>query len=496
MKGDYFSWLSHDDIYCENKLETQIEFLKTHPDKQKAILYSDYNLLDENDNIISAITFNHDDQKRSNAWGLLRGSLNGITMLIPTEAFKNTGGFNESLWCTQDYDKWFQLLLKGYEFIHMKEILANYRVHSNQTSRLSGKTITEGNNLWIRMAKQLPLKFKCEMNNTEYNFYRELYLFLNDTPYDIAARYCKNESLKLYIKNKDEYKKYKVSVIVPFYNNDEEEIIRAYNSIKNQTYKQVEIIFINDGSTKKYVTLEKTIFQEKSVIYIKNRINKGASYSRNYGMKIASGDYCAFLDADDEFINDKIEKQLQMMVLTDSKFSHTSYYREMYNSIKKINSGNVTGNVLGTIISGCPIATPTVMLKKDFIINNNLFYNENLSLGEDICFYFEILKRTNLLGIDSPFSIVHANSNSAAYSKEKQIKGLKNILKVVLNDQKLNDYNNEICVLMQNIININGNFDQNKKCEQCERYYNSLSWKVTKPLRAISKFIRTIIKGA
>lgn len=90
-----------------------------------------------------------------------------------------------------------------------------------------------------------------------------------------------------------------VSVIIPTYNR-KETISRSIQSVLNQTYENIEVIVVDDGSTdgtKEYV-LEKYI---DAVVYVENQRKKGPSGARNYGVQIANGEYIAFQDSDDEW---------------------------------------------------------------------------------------------------------------------------------------------------------------------------------------------------
>lgn len=507
MTGEYFSWLSHDDLYEKNKIETQISILESYSEKERknTILYSNYNLIDENGNIISKVIFDHKKLLENMELSVLNGCVNGITLLINKNCFENVGYFNESLWCTQDYDEWFRMMLKGITFMHVDKVLANYRIHSNQTSKLSDKALKEGNKLWINMVNNLPKKTKEKLYGSEYNFYNEMTKFIENTPYDVAKRQIKFKKQELFVR-KEEIANLRVSVIIPFYNNDISELLRAYNSVINQTHKNYEIIFINDGSSKNYEKFLKIIKNDNNCIYLENKINMGVSYSRNLGIDKSSGKYIAFLDADDEFVEDKIENQLNLMVKCKSKFSHSSYYRNLNDKITLQESGKLNGDVLSELIYGCIIATPTIMIEKKFLIDNKIKYKDEIGIAEDICFYLEIAKKTYILGINEPLSIVHASENSSAYDKEKQIIGLQNLLRYILNDDVLKEYHHEISKLIKIILEIeNLNLEKEsydideinrlKKENNDLRYQlnvikNSRSWKITKPLRG--KFVKKI----
>ncbi len=107
-----------------------------------------------------------------------------------------------------------------------------------------------------------------------------------------------------------------ISIIIPAYN-IEKYIERCINSILNQTYKNLEIIIIDDGSKDKTSKICDIIAKSEKRIHVYHNKNHGVSYSRNYGIKKATGEYIAFIDGDDT-----IEK---------------TYIEELYNKITNYN---------------------------------------------------------------------------------------------------------------------------------------------------------------
>ena len=98
-----------------------------------------------------------------------------------------------------------------------------------------------------------------------------------------------------------------VSVIIPVYN-AEKYIAEAITSVINQTWPNIEIIIIDDGSTDRSLEIAKAFSGEKIKVY--TQPNQGATVARNYGLKESRGDYIQFLDADDLLSSDKIEGQV------------------------------------------------------------------------------------------------------------------------------------------------------------------------------------------
>ena len=97
-----------------------------------------------------------------------------------------------------------------------------------------------------------------------------------------------------------------ISVIIPFYN--EEYFDDCLSSVLNQDYKNIEIIIVNDGSDEKFnhkLNFYENLYPNK-IRVLHNKKNRGVSYARNLGIKAANGNYMAFLDADDEWSETKL----------------------------------------------------------------------------------------------------------------------------------------------------------------------------------------------
>lgn len=113
----------------------------------------------------------------------------------------------------------------------------------------------------------------------------------------------------------------KVSVIVPCYNM-EKYLDNCFKSLINQTYKNLEIIFINDGSSDKTLNLlSKWEGEERLNFTLINQENKGISVTRNVGLRKATGDYIYFLDPDDIIFPTLIEELVNM--LEDDKYDYS-----------------------------------------------------------------------------------------------------------------------------------------------------------------------------
>jgi glycosyltransferase involved in cell wall biosynthesis len=424
MTGDFFTWLSHDDIHRPHKAESQLAYFD-RIGKPDAMLFSDYDLIDPDGNLIRTVRMNRWRFCESPMLSLLEGRINGCTLFIPRQILEEFGPFDESLRYTQDYDLWNKILGK-YEFFHQPETLIQYRLHPGQDSHNPG-AVTEGNQLWMRILDARSETERVHLFGSSRRFFEITGRFLEKTPYKDAARYALRRVA-------GQSAGTLVSVIIPFHN-EVALALRAVRSVLEQTHERIEIILVDDGSTEDTAPLAALIQTESRVRMIRQS-NAGPGAARNRGMDACAGDYIAFLDADDVFLPQKVQRQLEVMQRQGAVFSHTSYYvsfPERTPELGLMESGTFSGHVYPGIISCCPIATPTVMMHCS-LINAGFRFPTGQQLGEDVIAWLSIARRHEFLGIPEPLTQVEWSSTSAALDTEKSVLGLMNILTLVESD--------------------------------------------------------------
>lgn len=141
MTGEYFSWLSHDDMYENNKVHDSIELLKKYNlIGEKCIAFTGGYFIDSHNKYIK--NFRMKFQKEHTYSGIdgvkcltKNGTINGCCMLIPKEAFDNVAKFHEGLRYSQDSLMWYQLFLAGYSIISDNKKNVMYRLHRKQASQ-------------------------------------------------------------------------------------------------------------------------------------------------------------------------------------------------------------------------------------------------------------------------------------------------------------------------------------------------------------------------
>ncbi|MEH7073651.1 glycosyltransferase [Neobacillus drentensis] len=165
MNGEWFSWLSHDDLYLPNKIELQINCLnnlissKSDFDISKAVLFGFSEFIDENGKYLMRL--NERQNLNTDSLNLIlknmkKNRLHGCTFLLPVKCFKNVGLFNEKLRAVQDYEYWYRLLLLDYKFYCIPEIIVQGRMHRMQvTHNLTDRMKEEGSELGIWICDKL-----------------------------------------------------------------------------------------------------------------------------------------------------------------------------------------------------------------------------------------------------------------------------------------------------------------------------------------------------
>lgn len=204
MKGDFFSWLSHDDKYYNNKISTQMNYLiNNNLLNKKVITYTNYDVIDENGKVKSETRFEVYDPNNNPEAALLRGLVSGTALLIPKTAFEEYGVFDTKYRCIQDYLLFFQFM-KTYRYIHIPRVTNSTRVHSGQVTRVNPKVIEENNYLWKLMQEETSDETKKKLSGSIYDFYLETEDFLRQIAdesgnnYVEARKYSLNKAKEKY----------------------------------------------------------------------------------------------------------------------------------------------------------------------------------------------------------------------------------------------------------------------------------------------------------
>lgn len=241
----------------------------------------------------------------------------------------------------------------------------------------------------------------------------------------------------------------KVSIIVPIYNM-EQYLNRCLESIINQTYENIEIILINDGSKDNSLEICKNYAKKDNRIMIIDQKNSGVSSARNSGLDKATGEYLAFVDPDDWIDKDGIEKMVDFELKQKCDIAFFDY--KINNEIQKSEKVNLEytketkDEFIKLLISGdVPGYLWRLLIKKD--ITKKIKFKLDLPMAEDLVFILEILKNANSINkSNEAYYNYFLTENSITRGSQKYIKNLHNTF-------MLNKYINDIYKEYENIAN-------------------------------------------
>ncbi len=222
--------------------------------------------------------------------------------------------------------------------------------------------------------------------------------------------------------SKREFVKGLVSVITPVFN--AEKVIGAtLESVFAQTYKNIEIVLVDDCSSDSgHVVIAEYMKHHPEIIYFRQPINQGAGAARNKALELAHGQYVAFLDADDLWYPDKIEKQINLLITENGAFSYTAI--EMIDGngkvVKKKRKVKKTINYK-FLLHNTMIATSTVVLDRTILGDFRMPLRRG---GQDYATWLMLLRDgTVAYGINEALEQYRVgNKNSLSGTKRKSIK--------------------------------------------------------------------------
>lgn len=245
-----------------------------------------------------------------------------------------------------------------------------------------------------------------------------------------------------------------VTVFIPVFN-AENYILESLKSILDQTYKNLEILIIDDGSTDNTVKIINSL-NDSRIRLLRNSENKGIPYTRNRGLRQANGKYLAIMDADDISYPDRIKKQVEFMEKNPEIDVAASYYKIIGGRFKKTFKPKFIKKeeLKIDLLFANSIGNPTSIIRMETIKRHNLCYNENYFVSQDYGMWIEISKIGNLVIIPEVLlKYRFGHDNISKKSEEKKWKKRKKIIDSIhkdlldyygfnLNDEELETFNN------------------------------------------------------
>lgn len=218
----------------------------------------------------------------------------------------------------------------------------------------------------------------------------------------------------------------RVSVVIPTYKRETKYLLRAIDSIKNQTYKNTEIVIVDDNQPeseyrKTSIEFMKRYKNDPDVIYYVNEKNLGGSLARNNGIEAATGEYITFLDDDDEYLPNKIEKQLNFMLSQDCDMSFTDLklvndnkvvvdYRE-YPNLNSFDKQSLLKYHIMRHLTG----TPTFMYQADKLKEIGGF--EDAKMGQEFYLMLKSIEKDLKIGYFNDCDVIAYRHNEGGISQ-------------------------------------------------------------------------------
>ena len=209
-----------------------------------------------------------------------------------------------------------------------------------------------------------------------------------------------------------------LSVIMPVYN-AEPYVAEAIQSILNQTFKDFEIVIINDGSDDSSKIIIKS-FNDSRINYFENAQNKGIAFSRNRGLELSRGEFIGMLDADDIAYPSRFEKQITFLRRNKDYGMIGSWVTFIDENSKKLPGG--------WKLKAKPEEIPSIMLFNNYFTQssvlirkqslNNINYVSGFDIGEDYLMWLEISKKTKVWNLQEYLVMYRVHTKSITQSNK------------------------------------------------------------------------------
>lgn len=213
---------------------------------------------------------------------------------------------------------------------------------------------------------------------------------------------------------------YSIDVIIPLYN-CQKFIIDAIQSVESQTIGPAKIIVVNDGSTDNSLEV---VNQYKSSIPIQviNKLNGGVSSARNTGIQASTAEFIAFLDADDEWVPDKLEQQLKVFIaqpcgVIGAVFSRFILIDENGHEVRQKTpfriDPNIRKNARSILVQANVVGSPSAVMVRRTCLDVVGYFDEKLAGGEDCDLWLRIAEISTIDYVDKELVRIRKHNHNA-----------------------------------------------------------------------------------
>ncbi len=190
-----------------------------------------------------------------------------------------------------------------------------------------------------------------------------------------------------------------ISIVIPVYN-VEQYIERCLQSIINQSYKDFEVILVNDGTKDQSIEIAERVLKESEVKWrVINKKNSGQGSSRDEGVRQSEGEYVIFVDADDVVSDDFLQKLINAFDdVTDFTFCNYSFVKQQIPPVddnEQIDTFDKRSLLESFMRRTVSFLLPSMLFKKSFLMDNGIFHNPDIRFSEDQAFIWKAIISCN-----------------------------------------------------------------------------------------------------
>lgn len=257
-----------------------------------------------------------------------------------------------------------------------------------------------------------------------------------------------------------------ISVVMPVYNT-ENFLREAIDSILNQTFSDFEFIIIDDASTDGSISILKS-YTDPRIRLILKPVNTGYTESLNMGIKTAHGKYIARMDSDDFSEPHRFHTQLEFMDSHPDVVVCGSRYK-LLNSSAIIDLPIDNDEIKVALLDNCCLAHPTVMIRRDFLVENNFLYNKDMEPAEDFDLWTRIIVRGKMANIGEPLLQYREHDKQISNRKFEIQKQKADISRIRMLNYLIDD-KTELAVELNKMVY------QIVQPETVDRLYDAMAW--------------------
>ena len=259
-----------------------------------------------------------------------------------------------------------------------------------------------------------------------------------------------------------------VSVIIPVYNRSAY-LPTAVKSVLNQTYKNFELIIVDDCSDDETYFSIMPFLKDSRLTYYFLKKNHGVSYARNFGIKKSKGELIAFLDSDDYWLPQKLEKQIKFLIERKLSICQTEEIwirRGKFVNPKKKHK-KIDGDIFEKSLELCIVSPSAVLIKKE-VFDKIGYFDEHMPACEDYDLWLRISLHYKV-GLLSEKLIVKRNGHDDQLSKIKGLDRFRiySLLKLLKNENLTKEKKDKVIkiLLKKSKVYFNGCIKRGKKDE-------------------------------